>query len=145
VGSNPPLWSSDVHQADWIAPRLSPWEDEYTITIVVPAGFEAYVRVLHPAETPDDRDHLVRWADVAAWSGMLLRKDAQFHSIALPPTGPQRAAPAQQPGLAGGQPLRAGRRSPRRDPVGFHYVAVVADLRCRGWTGGGHAGAVVTS
>jgi len=61
--------------------------------IVVPAGFEAYARVLHPAETPDNGDRLVRWADVAAWSGMPLRKDAQFHSIALPPAAPSEPPP----------------------------------------------------
>ncbi|HEV2253368.1 MAG TPA: hypothetical protein VGS06_09260 [Streptosporangiaceae bacterium] len=44
MGSNAPRWSSDVHQADWIAARLAPREDEYTITVVVPAGFEAYAR-----------------------------------------------------------------------------------------------------
>jgi hypothetical protein len=85
VGSDALRWSSDVHQADWIAPRLAPWEDGYTITIVVPAGFGAYARVLHPVETPGNGDRLVRWTDVAAWSAMPLRKDAQFHSIALPP------------------------------------------------------------
>ena len=82
-----------MHQADWIAPRLSSWDDEYTITIVVPAGFEAYARVLHPVETPDNGGRLVRWADVAAWNGMPLRKDAQFHSIALPPTAPREPPP----------------------------------------------------
>jgi hypothetical protein len=87
VGSDAPRWSSDVHQADWIAPRLAPWAGEYPITIVVPAQFEAYARVLHPVETPDTGDRLVRWADVAAWTAMPLRQDAQFHSIALPPSG----------------------------------------------------------
>jgi hypothetical protein len=93
VGSNAPRWSADVHRADWIAARLAPWEDEYKITIVVPAGFEAYARVLHPAETPENGNRLVRWADVAAWSAMPLRKDVQFHSIALPPTAPGGPAP----------------------------------------------------
>jgi hypothetical protein len=88
MGSIAPRWSSDVRQADWIASRLAPWEGDYTITIVVPAGFEAYARVLHPAETPGSGGRLVRWAEVAAWSGMPLRKDAQFHSIALPLTDP---------------------------------------------------------
>jgi hypothetical protein len=97
VASNVPRWSSDVHQADWIAPRLAPW-DEHTITIVVPAGFEAYARVLHPVETPDPGDRLVRWADVAAWSGMPLRQDAQFHSIALPPTAPGEPPPYDSQG-----------------------------------------------
>jgi hypothetical protein len=87
MGSEAPRWSRDVHQADWIAPRLTPW-DEHVITMVVPAGFEAYARVLHPAEIPGDEGRLVRWADVAAWSGLPLRKDAQFHSVALPPTAP---------------------------------------------------------
>ena len=77
-----------MHQADWIAPRLAPWEGEYTITVFAPAGFEAYARVLHPAQTPDHGGRLVRWAQVAAWSGMPLRPDAQFHSVALPPTAP---------------------------------------------------------
>lgn len=86
-----------MRQADWIAPRLARWEGEYPITIVVPAGFEAYARVLHPAETPDTGGRLVRWADVAAWSGMPLRTDAQFHSIALPP-----AAPGGPPPYRGG-------------------------------------------
>jgi hypothetical protein len=84
--------------ADWIAPRLAPWDDEYTITIVVPAGFEAYARVLHPAETLANGDRLVRWADVAAWSGLPLRKDAQFHSIALPPAAPSEPPPYSSQG-----------------------------------------------
>jgi hypothetical protein len=102
MGSNAPRWSSDVHQAGWIAPRLAPWGDEYPITIVVPAGFEAYARVLHPVETPDNGNRLVRWADVAAWSGMPLRQDAQFHSIALPPTAPSRPPPYDSQGPQAG-------------------------------------------
>ena len=38
-------------------------------------------------------DRPVRWAEVAAWSGLPLRSDAQFHSVALLPTRPRRAAP----------------------------------------------------
>jgi len=61
---------------------------------VVPVGFDAYARVLHPAEEPGwVSDRLVRWAQVAAWSGMSLRRDAQFHPIALPPARPDREAP----------------------------------------------------
>jgi hypothetical protein len=97
VGSNALRWSSDTHQADWIAPRLTPW-DEHKITMVVPGGFEAYARVLHPAETPDHGDRLVRWAEVAAWSGMPLRGDAQFHSVALPPTDPGGPPPYHSQG-----------------------------------------------
>jgi hypothetical protein len=92
VDSHGPRWSGDVRQADWIAERLTPW-DEYRVTMVVPAGFEAYARVLHPVDTPENGGRLIRWADVAAWSGMPLRRDAQFHSIALPPAGPAGPSP----------------------------------------------------
>ena len=36
---------------------------------------------------------LVRWREVAEWSGMPLRNDAQFHSIALPPERPAAEPP----------------------------------------------------
>ena len=91
-------WSSDVHQADWIGPRLADWDGDYTAAIVVPAGFAAYARVLHPAGIPEHGGRPVRWADVAAWSGMPLRQDAQFHSIALPPTDPGEPPPYQGQG-----------------------------------------------
>jgi hypothetical protein len=103
VDGSAPNWSSDAGQADWIARRLAPWEgDSHTITVVVPAGFEAYARVLHPADEPDGAGRLVRWAEVAAWSGMPLRRDAQFHSIALPPADPGAPPPYE------GQGPRAG-------------------------------------
>ena len=98
MDSNAPRWSSDVHQADWIGPRLAPWEGDYTAAIVVPAGFEAYARVLHPAGISERGDRPVRWAEVAAWSGMTLRQDAQFHSIALPPTAPSEPPPYHSQG-----------------------------------------------
>jgi hypothetical protein len=88
VDSNAPRWSGDVRQADWIGPRLAPWSRENTAATVVPAGFAAYARVLHPVELAADDVRRVRWADVAAWSGLPLRPDAQFHSVALPPTDP---------------------------------------------------------
>ena len=54
------------------------------VSSVVPAGFEAYARVLHPAEEPlHGGDRVVRWAEVAAWSGLPLRPGSQFHSIDL--------------------------------------------------------------
>jgi hypothetical protein len=89
---NEPAWSSAVGAADWIAPRLRPF-DAFQVTSVVPAGFEAYARVLHPAEEPGTGERLVRWAEVAGWSGQPLRPDTQFHSIALPPVRPSQPAP----------------------------------------------------
>src|SRR5260221_14178734 len=90
-------WSEDTGQADWIGERLAPFGD-FVVTSVVPRGFESYARVLHPAAEPEPGgdDRLVRWAGVAAWSGVPLLSDSQFHSIALPRAPP--AAPAPWPG-----------------------------------------------
>lgn len=52
----------DVAVGDWIKPRLSG-----ALTAVVPSGFDAYVRVLHPVDVVGT--HVVRWRDVAAVTG----------------------------------------------------------------------------
>lgn len=94
-GGVPPLdelsWSDDVAQAGWIAEQLDP-SGANTTTSVVPSGFEAYARILHPAEEPKRRGRLVRWHEVAAWSGLQLNPYAQFHSVALP-SEPRDVAP----------------------------------------------------
>lgn len=87
-----PAWSTAVGEADWIGRRLLPFGD-HTVASVVPAGFEAYARLLHPARKSGAGRRAVRWSEVAAWSGMPLRRDAQFHSVALPPVSPQAPAP----------------------------------------------------
>jgi hypothetical protein len=81
-----------VRQADWIGERLAPFGSG-VVTSVMPGGFAAYARVLHPAEDPYTGDRLVRWAAVSAWSGTPLRSDSQFHSVALPPARPASPAP----------------------------------------------------
>ena len=93
VSDAEPAWSDETGQAGWIGERLAPF-DAHVVTSVVPGGFEAYARVLHPAEEPlHGGDRLVRWAEVAAWSGLPLRPSSQFHSIALPRARPEGEAP----------------------------------------------------
>ena len=88
-----PAWSQAVGEAGWIGAALAPF-GAHQVTSVVPSGFPGYARVLHPAEEPTGPGgRLVRWTEVAAWSGLPLRADSQFHSIALPPDRPGRAAP----------------------------------------------------
>jgi hypothetical protein len=97
--ASPPDWSDDIGQAGWIGERLT--EFAKSITAIVPGGFEAYTRILHPAEMPrNGYGRLVRWHEVAAWSGMPLRPNAQFHSIAMPPLTPKAQPPwdGQGPG-----------------------------------------------
>jgi hypothetical protein len=85
-------WSSAIEDADWLEENLAlPMGS--TVTSIVPAGFERYVRVLHPAEVPAPGDsgeaRRVRWSEVASWAGMPLEDNARFHSVALPPEEPE--------------------------------------------------------
>ncbi len=84
--------SSEVAEAAWIAGRLSSFGSG-VVTSVVPGGFEAYARVLHPIAAGQSGDRLVRWAAVAAWSGVALVPGGHFTDIALPekePVGVER-------------------------------------------------------
>ncbi len=69
--------SDAVENADWIRSRLHPF-NAYDVGSVVPTGFAAYARILHPAFT---REREVRWAEVATWSGRLIHPEVQFHAL----------------------------------------------------------------
>lgn len=75
-------WSDDLAESARIIEGLDPTRASVA-THFVPSGFDAYARVLHPVE--DDDGRVVRWREVAAWSGLRLHPYARFHSIALPP------------------------------------------------------------
>jgi hypothetical protein len=76
--------SDQVEAADWIRERLHPFS-AYQVGSVVPAGFDAYARIFHPATTSRDWNELeVRWSTVAAWSGRKVHPEMQFNSIATP-------------------------------------------------------------
>ncbi len=88
--SKPPSWrehlaairpDADLAEADW-------WDTAWTdgarnpaaVGFLVPAGFEAYARVLHPAADEEGRD--VRWAEVAEACGTTLHPQAQWWRLA---------------------------------------------------------------
>jgi hypothetical protein len=86
-------WSRDAGRARWIGERLAAF-GQNTITSVIPDGFQAYARVLHPVQAdPNSVLPVVRWADVARWSGTDLTPDVQFQDIALPAGTPPEPAP----------------------------------------------------
>lgn len=95
--------STDIAQSDWLAQRLHDFD--HTVAAVVPDGFPAYVRILHPAFGKSDA--AVSWAFVAAASGRLMHPLVQFHSIAQP-------AKSAEPGLKAwdGRPPRPGNLAP---------------------------------
>src|SRR5467141_2505073 len=70
--------SEAVENADWIVARLHPF-NSYDVGAVIPTGFAAYAKILHPASTW--RDHTdVRWSDVAASTGKVIHPLVQFHA-----------------------------------------------------------------
>jgi len=84
--------SVDIAAADWLGPRLRRFGS--AVAAIVPDGFPAYVRILHPARGTDDAP--VSWAAVAARSGRTMHRRAQFHAISRPlDTAPR--APALWP------------------------------------------------
>ena len=99
-----PVMSSNVEAADWIRARLSSPE-RYIVTSIIPAGFEAYARVLHPAQLPEDHHELVRWSEVSRWSGVAMHDHVQWHEIALPRVAPSTAPPWRSQGPRAGAPF----------------------------------------
>ena len=84
--------SVKVEEAAWIGDRLSPF-DSGVVTSVVPRGFAAYARVLHPLDPPARGQQPGRWVDVASWSGIELVPGIDFPDIALPEHEPSGVEP----------------------------------------------------
>jgi hypothetical protein len=53
------------------------------VTSIVPVGFDAYVRVFHPAGAPAPFE-TVTWREVAHWSGGTFHALAQFEKMSIP-------------------------------------------------------------
>jgi len=72
--------SERLVESDWLVPRLNAFGSG--VTSVVPDGFPAYVRILHPARSRSGAS--VCWEQIAAWSGRTMHRLAEFHRIADP-------------------------------------------------------------
>jgi hypothetical protein len=72
-----PSYSADVAAASWIGPRLR--DETGTVGSVVPTGYPAYARLLHPVDSGGDT--LVRWWDVAARTGRTVHPLVQWHRL----------------------------------------------------------------
>ncbi len=62
---------------DWIAPRLR--GDFGAVTLAVPSGYAAYVRICHPAT--DTQNHAVSWSEVARATGRVAHPLMQWHAL----------------------------------------------------------------
>ena len=75
---------ADVSAGDWIAERVR--GPLGTVGSVVPRGFAAYARVLHPVELYDGRTPLT-WAQVCQLTGRIPHALMQWAAIATPTAG----------------------------------------------------------
>src|SRR5690348_15700519 len=76
--------SSCLAEAEWVSAPLRPFGSG--VASIVPDGFPAYVRILRSAYGPGSE--MLSWAEVAAASGRIMHRLAQFHAI----SGPKAAA-----------------------------------------------------
>lgn len=82
--------AADASAGDWIVRGVGPFGSG--VGALVPHGFEAYGRILHPARAAYDRP--VSWATVAEWSGGTVHPRVQFEAMAGHRSGePERPAP----------------------------------------------------
>lgn len=126
-----------VHEPDpavgaWIGPRLLPFGQ--AVGSVVPTGFEAYARILHPVPGPATEEagsRLVRWADVAAVTGRVVHGRAQFWRVAA-----RRHGHDQDPGAWLGQ-------EPSEGDLDAADLAALLDLLAHHTVGGADGRVVV--
>jgi hypothetical protein len=72
--------SDEVEQASWIMPRLHGFAVD--VGSVVPASFDAYARIFHPAWRNNvEEPTAVRWSEVASANGTVVHPEMQFHAI----------------------------------------------------------------
>lgn len=83
VTTQEPTWTPRTDLGDWLAPRLADWMDSKTtvVTAMVPSGYEAYARVLHPVEPDDAEQPTTTWADVCAATGRTAHPLMQWKAI----------------------------------------------------------------
>ena len=85
--------SDDVAAADWVRRALRPWgPGRMRVASLVPAGYEAYGRILHRAWNDEEP---ARWRDIAAQSGVTLDAETRFNELVdRHPDASRRSPPA---------------------------------------------------
>jgi len=89
----------------WIGEGRRPFDD-FIVGSLVPAAFERYARVLHPAWAPPTAGRVapLRWDAVAEWSGRTAHALAQWDRLSDPVAGVAQPPPFAAPPDTGGLP-----------------------------------------
>lgn len=131
-----PIPCEAPHDATWLAEWLEPhWgrgDGANYVAAVVPRGFVAYARVLHPARALRD-GRAVTWTEVAALHGRTPHAEMQWHAISRSPAGDVGAPPFAEPSR-GHLPLAVARALVR---VLRRHTATPGDCRFAVWEGWG--------
>jgi hypothetical protein len=100
--------ATNASAGDWVVRGVGPFGSG--VGALVPHGFEAYGRILHPPLAAQDRP--VSWTTVTEWSGGTIHPRVQFEAMARRRSGepdsckPERPAPFVAPPPAGNLPAR---------------------------------------
>jgi hypothetical protein len=104
--------SADTHAADWVVAGVRDFD--HTVGSLLPAVFETYVRVFHPAARNVAGEAVaVRWAEVASANGRVMHPAAEWGSIVGPwedRSGSRQAGVWDEPPETGTLPHAAAMR-----------------------------------
>jgi len=98
--------TTQLDSAAWLRDRLLPWptpEGTVVVGSVVPTGFAAYARLLHPAHDHDG--NAVRWSTIAAMTARTVHPEMEWERIVDPrtaadPNTPREFYPPEQGSLS---------------------------------------------
>ena len=72
---------TDTSPADWVLERLRPWRrGRLQVASLVPDGYEAYGRILHPARR-SDKPGRSRWATIGEERGIAIGPEVRFTAL----------------------------------------------------------------
>ncbi|WP_205717501.1 hypothetical protein [Actinomadura soli] len=74
---------TDTSPASWLEEEMGDFDAD--VRALLPGRFDAYARILHPADSP--RGEPVPWHEVARWTGRSMHPRVQFKALARPASG----------------------------------------------------------
>ncbi|WP_207936013.1 hypothetical protein [Actinomadura sp. KC216] len=80
---------TDTSPAAWLEAEMGDFDAD--VRALLPGRFDAYARILHPADSPHGEP--VPWREVARWTGRAMHPGVQFKALARPARGAGQGPP----------------------------------------------------